>query len=197
MAGKDIRADRGGLAYDGSGVGNKPTFNINQTARYRSLLNPLLEKIIDNYDQKPKKSDDNELPDPMEKIEFNDVKVFGEEINECISFLSVVEEQVDAIDDEEPGSKDKFLKAIHQNYKNHRRELLIINKADPSKKEDVISLVRSNADNLILSVSNTVIGFAEVDLHHCPVEDVQGATSLIVCYGFVNCKILERPDDYK
>lgn len=197
MAGKDIAADRGGIAYDGSGVGNKPTFNINQTAKYRSLLNPLLEKIIDNYDQKPKNQDKYELPDPLEKIEFNDVKVFREEIRECISFLSVVEEQVDAIDDEEPGSKDKFIKAIHQNYKNHRKDLLINNKTDPSKKEDVISIIRSNADNLIQSVSKTIIDFAEVDLHHCPVEDVQGATSLIVCYGFVNCKILERPDDYK
>ena len=86
MADKYIKADRGSIAYDGSGVGNKPTFNINQTAKYRSLLNPLLAKIIDNYDQKPKNSDKYELPDPLEKIIFNDVKVFGETIKECISF---------------------------------------------------------------------------------------------------------------
>lgn len=197
MADKKIAASKSGIAYDGSGFGNSPTFNLNQTVKYRSLLNPLLEKIIENYDQKSQKTDIDELPDPLEKIKFNDVKVYGEEIEECIDFLSVVEEQLDAIDDEDPGSKNKFLKAVNQNYKNHRRELLIENKIDPAKKDDVINVIRSNADNLILNVSKTIIDRAEVDLHHCPVEDVQGATSLIVCYGFVNCKILEKPDDYK
>jgi len=197
MGDKEISANGGGLAYDGSGIGNSPTFNVNQTGKYKSLLNPLLEKIIDIYDEKPKDSDVDELPSPLEKIEFNDVKVFGEDIKECIDFLSVVEEQIDAIDDEGPGSKNKFLKAINLNYKNHKKELLITNNIDPVKKNDVIRVIRLNADDLIQKVIKTIIGFAEADLHQYPVEDVQGATSLIVCYGFINCKILEKPDDYK
>jgi hypothetical protein len=197
MANKNLTANNGGLAYDGSGVANSPTFNLNQAAKYGSLLNPLLEKIIHKYDPYSGSADDDELPDPDEKIEFNDIKVFAENIKECIGFQSVVEEQIDTIDDEVPGSKNKFLKAINQNYKNHRRTLLIEHGIDPRNKNEVICIIRSNADKLIQNVSKTILDHAEVDLHRYPVEDVQDSTNLIVCYGFINCQILERPNDYK
>lgn len=197
MSDKDISATKGGFAYDGSGIANSPTFNLNQVAKYGSLLNPLLEKIIDKYDPDSEVNNDDELPDPEEKLDFNHVRVFSEEIVDCVGFLSLVEEQVDTIDDESPGAKKKFLRAIHQNYKNHRCELLIENGINSKDKADVIKIVRANADLLIQQVTNTILEYAKVDLYYCPVEDVRDSTNLIVCYGFINCKVLERPDDYR
>jgi len=196
MAIKEITAERGSLAYDGSGMGNSPTFNLNHVARFSSLLNPLLERIIEKYDPDSEVSNNDELPDPDEKLDFNNVRVFSEEIIDCVSFLSLVEEQVDAIDDESPGAKNKFLRAIHQNYKNHRRQLLISESVAIKDKDLVVSTIRRNSDLLLQQVTESILDNARTDLYAFPVEDVRDSANLIVCYGFINCKILERPNDY-
>ncbi len=196
MAGKEVKASSGGLALDNSGIGNKPTINLSQVSKYGSLLNPLLEKIIENYDPNNENNSDGELPNPEEKIEFNKVNVFSEDILECIGFLSLVEELVVELDNVTPGSKQKFLRAINQNYKNHKRKLIIESSIDNKDKPAVIRVIRENADRLLQSVTDSILDYSIVDLHLLPIEDVRESISLIVCYGFINCKILERPDDY-
>jgi hypothetical protein len=196
MASKEIKAERGSLAYDGSGINNSPTFNLNHVAKFSSLLNPLLERIIEKYDPDSETNNSDELPDPDEKLDFNNVRVFSEEIIDCVGFLILVEEQVDAIDDESPGAKIKFLRAIHQNYKNHRRQLLISESVSIKDKESVISTIRQNSDLLLQQVTDSILDNARTDLHAFPVEDVRDSANLIVCYGFINCKVLERPNDY-
>jgi|TARA_B110001469_G_C9624441_1_gene311538 hypothetical protein len=196
MASKEIKADRGGHAFDVSGLGNRVTLNVNHVARFSSHLNPLLERIIKNYDPDAATNNSDELPDPDDKLDFNSVRVLSENIIGCVDFLTLVEDQVDAIDDESPGAKNKFLKAIHQNYKNHRSELLINKSVSIKNKESVISTIRQNSDLLLQQVTNSILHNAETDLHGCPLEDVLDSVYLIVCYGFINCKILERPNDY-
>jgi hypothetical protein len=196
MASKEIKAERGSLAYDGSGINNSPTFNLNHVAKFSSLLNPLLERIIEKYDPDSETNNSDELPDPDEKLDFNNVRVFSEEIIDCVGFLILVEEQVDAIDDESPGAKIKFLRAIHQNYKNHRRQLLISESVSIKDKESVISTIRQNSDLLLQQVTDSILDNARTDLHAFPVEDVRDSANLIVCYGLINCKVLERPNDY-
>jgi hypothetical protein len=196
MASKEIKAERGSLAYDGSGINNSPTFNLNHVARFSSLLNPLLERIIEKYDPDSETNNSGELPYPEEKLDFNNVRVFSEEIIDCVGFLTLVEEQVDAIDDESPGAKIKFLRAIHQNYKNHRRQLLISESVSIKDKESVISTIRQNSDFLLQQVTDSILNNARADLHAFPIEDVRDSANLIVCYGFINCKVLERPNDY-
>jgi hypothetical protein len=196
MASKEIKAERGSLAYDGSGINNSPTFNLNHVAKFSSLLNPLLERIIEKYDPDSETNNSDELPDPDEKLDFNNVRVFSEEIIDCVGFLILVEEQVDAIDDESPGSKNKFLKAIHQNYNIHRRQLLISESVAIKDKDSVISTIRQNSDLLLQQVTDSILDNARTDLHAFPVEDVRDSANLIVCYGFINCKVLERPNDY-
>jgi hypothetical protein len=196
MASKEIKAERGSLAYDGSGINNSPTFNLNHVARFSSLLNPLLERIIEKYDPDSETNNSEALPDPDKKLDFNNVKVFSEEIIDCVGFLTLVEEQVDAIDDESPGAKIKFLRAIHQNYKNHRRQLLISESVSIKDKESVISTIRRNSDLLLQQVTDSILDNARTDLHAFPVEDVRDSANLIVCYGLINCKVLERPNDY-
>jgi len=196
MASKEIKAEVGSLAYDGSGIGNSPTFNLNHVARFSSLLNPLLERIIENYDPDSETNNSDELPDPDEKLDFNRVRVLSEEIIGCVGFLTLVEEQVDAIDDESPGAKSKFLRAIHQNYKNHRSQLLISENVAIKDKKSVILTIRQNSDLLLQQVTDSILDNAITDLHTFPVEDVRDSANLIVCYGFINCKVLERPNDY-
>ncbi|MFS1863153.1 hypothetical protein BCU54_018920 [Vibrio lentus] len=197
MASKEISADRGGIAFDGSGVGNRTTFNVNNVARYSSLLNPLLEKLVETYDPGAECMEDTFLPTPDEKLSFNDVQVFNFEIIECVSFMTLVESHINTIDDESPGSKAKLLRAINRSYKNQRRDLLIDNKVSASDKKSVLHTIKSNSDFLIRNVVNSIIDNAETDLYMFPKEDIQDSAMLVVCFGFINCKILENPDDYK
>jgi len=193
---KDIKADHGGIAFDNSGVGNHPTFYLQKFSRFGSILNPLLEKIIENYDPETVNEPLVLLPDPDEKLDFNNVHVFAEDIQDCVAFLSVVENQIDSIDDEKPGSKAKFLRSIFKNYKTHKQNLLINEGIDPEDKNAVIKVIRDNSDLLIRSVSQTILSNAEIDLHEYPIEDVEDSASLVICYGFINCRILEKPSDY-
>lgn len=197
MPSKEIKANRGGLAYDGSGIGNRPTFNINNVARYSSLLNPLLEKLVESYDPSTGCIEDKLLPTPDEKISFNDVQVFNCELIDCVSFMTLVENHINAIDDELPGSKNKLLRAIHRSYQNQRRDLLIDNNIKASDKKAVLHTIKSNSDILIRNVVNSIIDNAEADLYRFPKEDIEDSAMLVVCFGFINCKILENPDDYK
>lgn len=196
MATKQIKAGGGGIAYDGSGIANSPTFNLNHVARYSSILNPLLERLIDKYDPYEEVNNASELPDPDEKLNFNNVKVFSEEINDCVGFLSLVEELVDTIDDEAPGAKNKFLRSIYQNYNEHRRKLLINKGVAVKDRESVIETIQENSDFLLQQVTDSILENARVDFHGFPVEDVRDSANLIVCYGFINCKVLEKPNDY-
>lgn len=197
MASKELKGTNGSFVYDGSGINNKPTFNLNHIARYSSLLNPLLEKIIEIYDSEDEPNNDEELPDPEDKLDFNNVRVFSEDIIDCISFLSLVEEQIDTIDDEKPGSKKKFRRSIHQNYKTHRRELLVQHRISARDKDAVIAVIKENSDHLIQQVTDTILENAKIDFHGVPIEYVRDSVELIICYGFINCKILEKPNDYK
>ena len=197
MATKEIRAESQGIAVDGSGIGNQTEINVNHTAKFGSLLNPLLEKIIENYDPDAEHEKAKELPEPEEKLKFNDVNVFSYEIIENIGFLSLVEEIVDAIDDASPGSKRKFLRAIHQNYQNQKKQILIKNKINITDKASVIDTVRASSDAIIQAVFDSILSYAATDLYLHSIEDVRDSINLIVCYGFINCKILERPGDYE
>lgn len=196
MATKEISAQSGSIAYDGSGIGNSPTFNINHVARFSSLLNPLLEAIIKKYDPSSDTTNTHELPDPDEKLDFNKVMVFSEDIEDCIGFLYLVEELIDTIDNQSPGAKNRFLRSINQNYKKHKRQLLIENNVAIKDKEAVIATIRENSDTILQNVITSIIENAETELHAFSIEDVTDSAMLIVCYGFINCKILERPSDY-
>lgn len=188
---KEIKAEKNSAAVDNSGSNNTTNINIFNQSAISSLLNPLLDEIIKEFE-----FDDNieneELPPVEEKIEFNSVKVFANEIRDATGYMSLIEEIIDGFDDENPAAKKIFQKAIRKNYEKHRNSLFIKHGLDPADKESTQALICSNADKLIQAVANTILVYAEADLDH-PVELVQSAQELIVAYGFINCKILEKP----
>lgn len=195
MTKKSITATNKGVAIDASGSGNTSHINITRAAKFGSLLNPLLELIIEkdifNSDR-----ENQSTPDPEHKINFNDVKVYAVTLKECISLLSIIEEQIDAIDNEVPNSKERFKRAIKQNYTTHKNKLLTEHNLDPTNKTAIIETIKNNSDKLIERIADTLLSNSEVDLHDHPIEDVRDAINLVICYGFINCKILENPNDY-
>lgn len=190
-------ASSGGIAVNASG--NNNTFNVGSVGRATSILSPLLDKIIDSYDSLVDESNKpNFLPTPDEKLDFNAVSVFKSNIREAVSFLALVEEAIFVNEEENPGYTNRIQKAIYQKYTKYKSNLLIDNKVSPDDKDAVISLIRGNSDGIIRDISSHICNeFTATHMCGKFSEDIEICVNFIVCYGFINCKILERPDDYK
>jgi len=194
---KKIFSSNGGISVDNSGENNNLSLSVTNIGKLSSLLNPLLEKIIEEYDR----VETYQVQDPNEnilgieaKITFNSVKVYAEDLRESAGYMSLIEELIDCIDDQKPRSKESFLKAIKRNYKNHKKNLLIEHGVDPQDTAAVQEIICQNADKLIQAVAKTILDHASNSWGY-PVEMVQTAQELIVGYGFINCQILEKPND--
>ncbi len=193
---KEISANKG-VAIDNSGKGNSVHITVAKATKLTSLLNPILEKIIEEHDriekhEARKNYGSEDILNLETKITFNSVQVHAEELRDSAGYMSLIEELIDSIDDEKPKAKETFLNAIKRNYNNHKKTLLINHATNPQDTDAVQKLICANADKLIQAVAKTILEHAEGDLEHS-VEFVQFAQELLVGYGFINCKILEKP----
>ncbi|WP_042150205.1 MULTISPECIES: hypothetical protein [unclassified Pseudoalteromonas] len=193
---KNISAIDNSLAIDNSGVANQTKISIENAKKYGSHLNVLLEGILENSDFDADSSERRELFSPDEKLDFNHVQLFSDDISDLASFLYKIEEIIDEIDNAYPGARERFLNAIYKSYKEHKNDLLLSSEIDLKDSGLVLNTIRHNADVLIRNVGDSIVNRGEVDLYGFPIEEVKDSVALIVCFGFVNCKILERPDDY-
>ncbi len=162
-------------------------------AAISSLLNPLLMKIVSThtpYDEIPDVEMDYRGVD--EKIEHNHVSVYSEVIIDNVGYMELIESLILTIDNEEPGAQKRFLYAINQKYKTARRDLFMRQAEKPVTEEQKLDVVRMGSDELVLRVSELIVDI-RTGFHGVPSELVDWARQLIVCYGFINCKILEPP----
>jgi hypothetical protein len=189
-------ASHNGIAVNTTGAAS-PVNIYQNLSKMPSILSPLLEGIIAVYDPVDIPDSPNQVtPTTNEKITFNSVKIYAEEIREHSGLMALIENVIDGIDSSNPRSKDRFLWAIHQKYKRCKSKLLLASGIDASDNVLVKNLICENADLLIDNVSEEIFSTVGVGIN-CEVEILQSAQKLIVCFGFVNCKILERPDDYQ
>jgi hypothetical protein len=173
---------------------DSPVTIIQQIAHLPSILNPLLEKIIEVY--QPQFRDSEELlasPEVEEKILFNSVKIHAGEIRDNCGYMALIEQVLDGIDNENPNAKNTFLWAVNKKYVACKKELFIENNIDPTDKAIVKQIICKNADRIIAKVAKSIIDTANGNLNFS-VELIEAAQELIVCYGFINCKILEKPE---
>ena len=173
---------------------NSPVTIIQQLATLPSVLNPLLDQIISKH--QPLFEETNQVftsPETEVKITHNAVKVYANEIRENSGYMSLIEGILDAMDDENPDAKNIFLWAINKKYTNYRKQLFIDNNVDPANKIKVKELICRHADKIIARVAQDIKATANGDPSSA-VELVESAIDLVVCYGFINCQILEEPE---
>lgn len=187
-------ANEEGIAIVSNGASpitvNKNIYN--QTQAVTSLLTPIMMRIIDVYTPSCDVSDlDIGMPGVEEKIRFNAVKAYSSSLVEYCNYMSVIETIIDNIDSEEPGSKTRFLWTINKKYKDVKRKIIMESGIDPSR-DDVMRLINTHADKIILLVSENIMSSA-MQAMSAPIELIEAAQELIVCYGFINCQILEAP----
>ncbi|CDT33461.1 conserved hypothetical protein [Vibrio coralliirubri] len=185
-------ANNGGIAVELSGKNNR--LEVLSAHKVRSALTPLLEKILYTTDPLDLDLDVEYIfAEKVElKIDYNCLNVYSELIRENSTFLFIVEEAIEAFDNENPNYRKRFLRTIHMKYKEAKREVMIENNINTRNEVDVISCIKNNSDILISSVRNKIFDDSFSNLDFC-VESLQMARDMIVCYGFINCKILEVP----
>ena len=186
-------ADTGGIAVVNTGPGSVNVAPVVTAAAISSLLNPLLLKIVEGHTPYGGMSEiEIEYPEVDEKLEYNNVSIFSEDIIENAGYMELIESLISAIDDEEPGAQRSFLFAINQKYKVAKKELFLSLPAKPANPEQKLQAIRMGSDQIILAVSDLIVD-VKAGFQDFPVELVEWARQLIVCYGFINCKILEPP----
>lgn len=172
---------------------NSPV-NITALAKIPSTLTPLLEGILGSYDPMiSEPNDEYEMPPKTEdKMEYNDLKLYSEDIREAAGFMSIVESSITSIESNSANASKRFLWAIQQRYKKVKKTVLLESGLTKFDQDSILAFVKSNADLLFQRV---IEDFRE-EVHttkRFEQEIIDASIFLIVVYGFINCKILERP----
>lgn len=193
--GPQVKASQNSLAINNTGTGSPISVTLQQSLNsLPSILNPLLDGIITVYEPQYEEASGLFIdPDIEVKISFNSVRAYAEDIREQSCYMSLIEEVLDNIDNEKPKAKEKFLWAINKKYRDCKKALFIENNTDTSNRNDVLKVISDNADNIINRVSRSIIDNS-IGYVSAPIELVEAAQELIVCFGFINCQILEKPE---
>lgn len=139
---------------------------------------------IDEWDLEPYKID--------EKISYNNLVEYKDEIEDFSLYGQICEKAIEIIDDSNIGSKSKILNDINALYRKCKRKILR-NYRD-YKKENV-TIIRENSDRIIDMVKNELEQRIRNsgEYYDFLEEDIEGPLIRIICYAFVECKILEKP----
>jgi hypothetical protein len=163
---------------------NNPT-DVNKVVL--ALYNAISEKVDFN--------DRRALPPEIEvKIDFNNVVIYRPFIETNYSengyFLDAAYE---ALDSDTPGRKKFFLSYIHMLYLKLLGDYM---KANSGLNK--IEVIKKNADNIIVEIVNSLllrIANNPQSIEHISSESIEYNVMAIVCHAFVDCKVLENPNN--
>ncbi|ACQ54259.1 portal protein [Clostridium botulinum] len=172
----------------------------NKTKKLHSLIPILVEKLseITNIPEeemdKLYKIDDDRLktykiPD---KILYNNIIKYKDIINEYSQYCGICEKAFNIIDNNNIGIKNKILKNINLIYKKEKGQFLLLYKDIES---DEMKDIRGISDAIIDKIKDELECRIVQDdnAENILVEDIDIGLTRIICYAFVECKILERP----
>lgn len=175
-------------------------YNINNSIRYKipslipSLINKLAElsNIPDDQMDNSYKITKGDLQEYRieDKIEYNNVIKYKDIIDEYCEYGSICDEAFNIIDNNDSGIKRKILKSINFIYKKEKGEVLRKHVGEVS-----MQVIRDNSDTIIQNVIDELKNriYNDEDGQKIYIEDVEEGLSRIICYAFVECKILEKP----
>jgi len=174
--------------------------STNGTKKLPSLIPQLIEKlaeITDLTDEEIERIyrvniDDTTAYNINEKISYNNIIKYRSIIDEYSYYGSICDEAFNVIDNNNMGCKRKILRSITLIYKESKGQLLLEN---GSSGLDEIDIIRKNADRIIDEIKRTLEEriIDDHDGQYICIEDVGVGLIRIICYAFVECKILEKP----
>lgn len=173
--------------------GDVNIYNYNK-ARIPSLLPKFIEVLAEKYLENSNSIPNSGIPSEYkieDKIVYNNLIKYKFIVEDYGFYYKICTDALDIIDNNNIGGKTKILDSIKEYYKKEKRRLISSN----SEVEDVMEIIRENADN--------IIDFAIDEVRHkiengyngekISIEDVHICCPIFICYAFAECKILERP----
>ncbi|HIB8619874.1 TPA: hypothetical protein ACWX5Z_000334 [Serratia marcescens] len=188
-----IDANNGGVAVSNTGKGTVNVSVTTQLAQLPSFLTPLLVRIVEHH--KPKYTPDlilEKSPKIEDKITFNNLIYFSEDVRLNSEFMAIVEDALSAIDNESPGAKGAIQWTINRSYKEIRRTILMKNRVKMSDEEEIRRVISDNSDFIFQTVMEEFFS-VNLDGLNCNRESLMAAKEILVCYGFISCMILDEP----
>ena len=160
---------------------------IEELAKFNDLTEEELEK-----DYRVNIDDLKEYNIP-EKITYNCVIKYKEIIDEYSQYGAICNEALNILDNNKIGTKTRVLKSINLSYQTSKGEYLLRHRDENLEEMDRI---RECADNIIDDVKNTLLERVYNDTTRLiDEEDIEIGLIRIICYAFVECKILEKPKE--
>ena len=133
-------------------------------------------------------------PEIEEKISFNNVVAYRPLIEANFSENGFyLDAAYEALDSDIPGRKKLFLGFINNLYLSILGEHI---QKNPTASE--IETIRSGADSILAEVINRLllrISSNTKTIEHIPSESIESIIISIACHAFVDCKILENPNN--
>lgn len=128
------------------------------------------------------------------KIEYNHIVKYKELFDDCATYYSICYKIVNSLDNERIGSKQTILNSIHNKY------LLIkgsfIKKYSNSGASEK-AIIQSHSDDIL----DTIFLFYNSEAHKYSIlsgysyEEIEINIQAFLTYCFIECKILERPQE--
>ncbi len=163
---------------------NNPS-DVNQIVL--TLYNAISEDNA-NFDKR------NLPPEIEEKISFNNVISYKALIETNFSENGFyLDSAYEALDSDTPGRKKLFLGFINQLYLSILGEHIKKN-----SQLDKLTVIRANADTILVEVINSLlirISNNVKSIEHISSENIENIVIAIVCHAFVDCKVLENPNN--
>ena len=174
---------KGSTGYQAGG-----DININNVLKNKSIIAEVVNAIskIDLGD-KTNLGEIKKLPEIEEKIGHNNITTYKYLINEYSFYGKILEDIYETLEEEKPGKKGKLLRMISDFYKAEKGILT---------QTDNIDVIRKNADliieNIIEKLNAEILKSSNLDATN---EEIYSAIHIIVADAFIQCKILEDPNE--
>lgn len=129
-----------------------------------------------------------------DKLSYNNVIKYRELINDYAMFYDICDNILNINDNSNPGAKSKLLNSIRDHYKMCKGELIRQHNASTETGQD---LIKQYADVLIDKIIEKCRAsiIDSTNLNNVTIEDMNRGLNCIICYCFIKCKILEKPND--
>jgi len=160
-----------------------------------SDVNHVVLTIFNTINEDDNATDKRNLPPEIEeKINFNNVVAYRPLIENNYSENGFyIDTAYEALDSDTPGRRKTFMRYLNLLYLTVLGEHL--KKQAPLGKLEVI---RANADNIIVEIINSLllrIASNGKAIEHISSESIEYNVIAIVCHAFVDCKVLENPNN--
>ncbi|MCU7786128.1 hypothetical protein [Lelliottia amnigena] len=194
-----VSATDNSYAINNEGSGNVNVAIYQSIAQLPSVLAPLLIKVTEQYIPSfDPYSIQEKSPKIETKIFHNRLRHYADDIRLQSEFMGVVEDSLNHIDNEAPGSKGVILWTLNRSYKKIKRDILMELDCDPTDFVRTQEIISGKSDFIFKAVFADVYNF-DCSSFGCGRELLIAAQELLICYGFIGCQILEEPPthDYK